>query len=122
MSDQSLFKVQSITVEGVAIPFSDGSARIHGIAGFAANSMPAGSGPDFESYSREQRYIEMDLLLGPKTNPEDLVKIRNARVVLKDPNGPRRVMAPNCSFGSMGPAGGGPIQFKLNVLEPYQWL
>lgn len=122
MSQHSLFKVDSITVDGQAIAFVDGTARINGVAGYTSNVVPSGNGPDKEMHQRVARTIELELQFDRTVNPADLQKINGARVVLKDSRGPRRCLAPNCSFGSMGPVGGGQVQFTLNVLEEFQWL
>ena len=122
MSEQSLFKVDSITVDGAAIAFQEGTAIINGAGGYVATSVPSGSGPDFESHAREPRTIEFSIQFGRSINPADLRAIQNARVVLKDSRGPRRCLAPNCSFASMGPIGQGPVRLVLNALEEYQWL
>jgi hypothetical protein len=122
MSDQSLFRVDSVTVDGQAWAFVDGTAKINGAGDYTATVVTSGSGPDFEQYARVPRTIEMEIQFGPKVSPEDIKKIRNARVVLKDTKGPRRCLANNCSYSSMGPVGAGPVSLVLNVLVPYQWL
>lgn len=122
MSEQSLFKVDSITIEGVAISFVEGSAIINGAGDYTSTVVPSGNGPDFQQHARVSRTIEMDIQFGRSVNPEDLKKIDGARVVLKDTRGPRRCLARNCSFGSLGAIGGTSTKLMLNVLEPYQWL
>lgn len=122
MSDQSLFRVDSITVNGQALAIVDSSASITGVAGFSSTPVVSASGPDFESHAREPRTITAQIQFGPKVNPDDLTKIQGARIVLKDTKGPRRCLATNCSFGRMGNVGGGPVDITFNVLEPYQWL
>jgi hypothetical protein len=122
MSENSLFKVDSITINGVGLAFEDGSARINGVAGYTSSVVASGSGPDFQSHQRVPRTIELNMQFGRAVNPDDLAKIDGARVVLKDTRAPRRCLATNCSFGSMGPVGGGTVQLTLNVLDPFQWL
>lgn len=122
MSEHSLFKVDSITIGGIPLAFVDGTARINGVAGYTSAVVPSGTGPDKEMHQRVPRTIEFDLQFDRSVNPAELAKINGARVVLKDSRGPRRCLAPNCSFGSLGPVGGGQAQFTLNVLEEYQWL
>lgn len=122
MSQYTLFKVTSITVDGVSLPIVDSSVRITGVAGFAATSVPSGQGPDYETFAREGRQIRGQIQFGPAVNPDDIKKIKNARIVCKDEHGPRRCLAPNCSFGSMGEVGGGPVDIAFNALEEYQWL
>ena len=122
MSEQSLFKVDSITINGAAYAFQEGTAIINGVGGYVATAVPSGSGPDYESHAREPRTIELNLQFGRAVNPAELRAIQNARVVLKDSRGPRRCLAPNCSFASMGPVGQGAVRLVLNALEDYQWL
>lgn len=122
MSEHSLFKVDSITINGVALAFVDGTARINGAASYTSNVVPSGTGPDKQMHQRVPRTIELELQFDRSVNPAELMKIDGARVVLKDSRGPRRCLAPNCSFGSLGPVGGGQAQLTLNALEEYQWL
>lgn len=122
MSDQSLFKIDSLTVNGVAWAFVEGTAIINGAGDYTSTVVPSGSGPDFQQHARVPRTIELDIQFGRKVNPEDLKKIDGARVVMKDSRGPRRCLANNCSYGSLGAIGGTSTKMVLNVLEPYQWL
>lgn len=122
MSDQSLFKVDSITVDGVAIAFVEGTAIINGAGDYTSTVVPSGNGPDYEQHTRVPRTIELDIQFGRNVNPEDLKKINGARVVMKDSRGPRRCLANSCSFGSLGALGGTSTKLTLNVLEKYQWL
>lgn len=122
MGDQSLLKFDSLTINGEDLPFEDNSLTVTGVARFSSKTVTAGSGPDHEQFSREATTISFRLLIGPKISVDDIKKIRNARAVLKDSNGPRRALAPNVSFGSMGVVGNGPTDVTLNVLEDIQWL
>lgn len=122
MSANSLFKVDSITVNGAALAIVDGSATISGVTGFEAEVVVSASGPDYEQYKRVPRVLDMQIQFGPSVEPAALAGMRNARVVLKDVNGPRRAMCPNCSYASMGQVGKGPVDLKVNILEAIQWL
>lgn len=122
MGDQSLFRGDSLTVAGDALAVVDGSIQINGVGSYTSTVVPSASGPDFESHARVPRTITCQIQFGPKVNPEDITKILNKRIVVKDSKGPRRCVAPNCSFGSMGTVGTGPTDVTFNVLEPYQWL
>lgn len=122
MSEQSLFNVDSLTVDGQALAIVSSSARISGVMGYASQSVPSATGPDFEQHSRVPRSITAQIQFGRSVNPDDLRKIKGARIVLKDTQGPRRCLAPNCSVASLGDVGGGPVDITFNVLEPYQWL
>lgn len=122
MSDQSLFKVDSITVNSVAIAFVEGTAIINGAGGYTSTVVPSGNGPDYVQHARVPRTIELDIQFGRTVNPEDLRKIDGALVVLKDTRAPRRCVARNCCFGSLGALGGTSTKLTLNVLEPYQWM
>jgi len=42
MSEQSLFKVDSITIDGAAMAFQEGTAIINGAGGYVATSVPSG--------------------------------------------------------------------------------
>lgn len=122
MSENSLFKVDSITANGQAWAFVDGTARINGAAGYTSNVVPSGTGSDFEMHQRVPRTIELELQFGRNVDPAELAKLQGARLVLKDSRGPRRCIATNCSFGSLGAIGGGQVQMTVNVLDPYQWV
>lgn len=122
MSENSLFKVDSITINGEGIAFVDGTAIINGAGDYTSTPVPSGNGPDFEQHARVGRTIELDIQFGRSVNPDDLKKINGARVVMKDSRGPRRCLANNCSYGSLGALGGTSTKLVLNVLEPYQWL
>lgn len=122
MSEHSLFKVDSITINGQALAFVDGTARISGAAGYTSSVVPSGSGPDKQMHQRVARTIDLELQFDRSVDPAELAKIDGARIVLKDSRGPRRCLAPNCSFGSLGAIGGGQTQMTMNVLEPLQWL
>lgn len=121
-NDQSLFHVDSITVDGKPLAIEDGTAMVDGVAGYANAIVASASGPDYTKRQRVPRTLTMKVQFGPSVNPDDLKNIRNAQVVLRDLEAPRRCMAPNCSFASMGAVGGGTVDLTLNVLEPYIWL
>lgn len=122
MSEHTLFQVDSITIDGRAWSFVSGTARINGAVSHTKTPVPSGSGPDKQLHARVPRTIELELQFDRTVDPAELAKIDGARVVLKDSRSPRRCLAPNCSFGSLGPIGGGQAQFVLNALEEYQWL
>lgn len=122
MSENSLFKVDSITIDGAAIAFVEGTAIINGAGDYTSTVVPSGRGPDYQQHARVTRTIELDIQFGRNVDPEELKKIDGARVVMKDSRGPRRCLANNCSFGALGALGGTSTKLTLNVLEPYQWL
>jgi hypothetical protein len=122
MSAQSLFRGDSITINGQAIAVMDGSIMIKGLAGYTSKSVPSASGPDFSQHERIPREITFKVLFGPKSQAEDFTKLDDARVVVKDSKGPRRVLATRVSFGSMGDLGSGPVDVSLNVGDPYQLI
>ena len=122
MSDQSLFRVDSLTINGVALAIVDSSVRVDGLVPFRKEVVPSASGPDFESKARVPRVVQGQIQFGPKVSPEELAKIEGARMVLTDLGGPRRILAPNVSLGSFGTVGSGPVDVTFNVLEPYVYL
>lgn len=122
MSENSLFKVDSITIDGAGIAFVEGTAIINGAGEYTSTVVPSGNGPDYQQHARVPRTIELDIQFGRNVNPDDLKKIDGARVVMKDTRSPRRCLANNCSFGALGALGGTSTRLTLNVLEPYQWL
>jgi hypothetical protein len=122
MSAQSLFRGDSITINGQAIPVVDGSIVIKGLAGYTSTSVPSASGPDFNQHARIPREISFKVQFGPKAKVEDFTGIDDARAVVKDSKGPRRVLATHVSFGSMGDLGSGPVDVTLLVGDPYQLI
>ena len=119
MSDYSLFTVESLTIDGVALPIVSSSVRLSGYISHEGTVVPSGSGPDFETHARVPRTIAGQIQFGPKVTRAQLLAINGARVVLSDSRGPRRVLAPNCSLGRVGELGAGPVDFTLNVLEDF---
>lgn len=122
MSENSLFSVTSITLDGAALAFESGSATIEGASRYEATVVTAGTGADGESMRRVPCTISVNLLLKPGVDPSKLSQARDVRIVLKDRFGPRRVIATKCGFASMGPIGNGPVQARYNVLEELQWV
>lgn len=119
MSDYSLFTVDSLTIDGVALPIVSSSVRITGYISHDSNIVPSASGADYESHSRVPRTIVGQIQFGPKITRAQLLAINGARAVLSDSRGPRRVLAPNCTLGRCGDLGAGPVDLTLNVLEEY---
>lgn len=122
MGAQSLFRGDSITINGQAIAVVDGSIVISGLAGYTSTSIPSGSGPDYNQHARIPRQIMFKVQWGPKAAVDDFANIDEARVVVKDSKGPRRVLATRVSFASMGELGNGPVDVTLNVGDPYQLI
>jgi hypothetical protein len=120
--DNSLFKVDSLTVDGVALAIEDGSATIEGVARYTNETVVSASGADFTKRKRVPTMINARIQFGPKVNPDDLAKICGAQIVLRDQHAPRRAVANKCSFASMGRVGDGAVDISFNVLEPIQWL
>lgn len=122
MGAQSLFRGDTITINGQAIAVVDGSIVINGLAGYTSTSVPSASGPDFTQHARVPRTINFKAQWGPKTKASDFTGIDGARVVVKDSKGPSRVLATRVSFGSMGELGNGPVDVSLNVGDDYQMI
>lgn len=121
-NDNAQFKVDTITVDGIAYGIEDGSATVEGVARFTTEPIAAASGSDGVRRRRVPTTINMRLLLGPKVSIDDIKKISNAQIVLKDQFGPRRLICNKCVFGSIGRVGDGPVDVVFNVLDEPQWL
>ena len=119
MGQYSLFKVTSITVNGVAIAIADNSVRVTGLKDHESSVVPSGTGADYETHTRVPRTISGQIQFGPNVKVSDL-DVSDARIVLKDSKGPRRILAPNCTLARFGEAGGCPVDVMWNVLEPFE--
>jgi hypothetical protein len=121
-NDNALFKVDSITVDGVGMAIEDGSATVEGIAGFTTESVPSASGDDGVRRRRVPRVINARIQFKPGVSVDSIKGINNAQIVLKDTFGPRRLVCNKCCYGSMGTVGDGPVAVTFNVLAEPQWL
>jgi hypothetical protein len=120
--DNSLFKVDSLLVDGVALAIEDGSATLEGAARYTSEAVVSASGQDYVKRKRVPTMINARIQFGPKVNPEDLAKICGATITLRDLHAPRKAVASKCAFASMGRIGDGAVDISFNVLEPIQWL
>jgi len=120
--DSELYKIDSIRIDGIDIPFEDGSATIEGAAGFQSEVVASASGPDFTRRTRVARIIRCKLQFGPATTPEQFSGVCGAQIVLTNLHTGRRVRAGKCNFGSMGDIGSGSVDLTFNCLTPLQWL
>jgi hypothetical protein len=121
-NDYSNFKVDSLKVGGVGWAIEDGSATIEGAARVTTSVVPSSDGPDFTKRSRVPTSINARIQFGPGIVPSDLAGMSGIQIVLQDKAAPRRCVANNCVFASMGRIGDGPVDVSFHVLEPLQWL
>ncbi|HEX7866537.1 MAG TPA: hypothetical protein VF555_16395 [Variovorax sp.] len=122
-TDEFLFRIDTITIAGVAVAFEDGTGTISGAARFENEAKPSGgNGTDFTSRKRVPTAFQCKLQFGPNTDPLSYASIRGAQIAARDMVSGRRALMNNCSFASMGTIGEGSVELKFNVLSPIQWL
>ena len=117
-----LFHVDTIVVDGLALPFEDGSAMLSGAARFENEVVPSASGIDFAKRKRVPTIVKLKLQFGNAVDPAILASASGVQIMLRDGQSQRRVMLPKCMFASLGDLGGGSVDLSYIVLSPPQWL
>lgn len=121
-TDNLLFHIDQIVVDGRPIAFADGTGMLSGAARFENDVVPSASGDDFNKRKRVPTLFKCQIQFGPAVNPADYANYLGVQITARDAQSGRRALMPNCSFGQMGEIGGGPVDVTFNVLAPVQWL
>lgn len=121
-ADSSIYKIETIVVDGKAVAFEDGSATISGAARFENSIVPSASGNDFSMRKRVPTTLRMRLQFGPAVNVPELANTSGVQITARDPKSGRRALMNNCQFGSLGDLGNGAVDITYNVLSPIEWL
>lgn len=122
MADTNLFQIDSLVIDGVPIAFEDASCTITGLHRFENEVMPSASGNDFSRRRRVPTTLQARLQFSGETPPEVLARQAKVQITARDSNGGRRVVLPECQFGSMGAVGGGSVDITYLCLAPAQFL
>jgi hypothetical protein len=117
-----LFHIDTVIVDGAPIAIEDGSGMISGAAGFENDIVPSATGDDFQKRKRVPRLFKTKLQFGPSVDPAKFSSLSEIQITARDSVSKRRVLMPKCSFGSMGEIGGGSVDVTFNVLSALQWL
>ena len=121
-TDNLLFHIDQIVVDGKPIAFEDGSGMLSGAARFQNEVVTCASGDDFNKRKRVPTLFKTKIQFGPAVNPADYANYMGVQITARDAQSGRRALMPNCSFGEMGDIGGGSVDVTFNVLAPIQWL
>lgn len=121
-TDNLLYHVDSMSVDGAPIAIEDGTGRIIGATGSENEVVASGSGDDFVKRKRIARQIKAKIQFGAKTSPDSFSSPGTVQIALTDKQSGRRCLATKCSFASMGEIGDGSVDVTYNVLAPLQWL
>lgn len=121
-TDNMLFHIDNILIDGAPIAFEDGSGTLTGAARFENEVVPSGTGDDFSKRKRVPTTFKCKLQFGPLVDPQGYADIVGAQIAARDQKSGRRALLPNCSFASMGEIGAGSVDVTFNVLSPIQWL
>lgn len=121
-TDNLLFHIDQIVVDGKPIAFEDGTGTLSGAARFKNDVVPSASGPDFNKRARVATLFKCKIQFGPAVNPADYANYMGVQITARDAQSGRRALMPNCSFGEMGDIGGGAVDVTFNVLAAVQWL
>ena len=120
--ENQLFKIDTIVVDGIALPFEDGSGSLEGAAGWENTVVHSASGDDFTSRKRIPRMFKTKLLFGNAMDPAAFAKMKNVQIAARDSQSGRRCVMTRCVFSSMGSlGGGGPVDITFSVLSAPQW-
>lgn len=117
-----LFHIDTLIIDGAPVAFEDGSGMINGAAGFENETVVSASGDDFQKRKRIARTFDCKIQFGPAVDPAKFSALSEIQITARDAQSKRRALMPKCSFASMGGIGGGTVDIKFNVLAPIQWL
>lgn len=117
-----LFHIDTVIVDGAPIAIEDGSGMISGAAGFENDIVVSASGDDFQKRKRVPRLFKTKIQFGPSVDPAKFSALSEIQITARDSVSKRRALMPKCSFGTMGDIGGGSVDITFNVLAPIQWL
>lgn len=121
-ADSSLFRIETIVVDGKPIAFEDGSATLSGAARFENELVPSASGNDFSKRKRVGTMLKVKLQFNNAVDPAVLAATAGVQITARDSQSGRRALMNNCMFGSLGELGVGSVDITYNVLSPIQWL
>ncbi len=121
-TENMLFHVDVIVVDGAPLAFEDGTGMLTGAARFTNEVVPSASGDDFEKRKRVPTTFKCKLQFGSKIVPTDYKNMRGVQITARDSQSGRRVIMNKCSFGELGEVGGGSVDITFNVLAEPQWL
>lgn len=121
-TDNMLFHIDVIVVDGAPLAFEDGSGMLTGAARFSNEVVSSASGDDFTKRKRVPTTFKCKIQFDSDVVPIDFAKIKGAQITARDSQSGRRVVLNKCGFGEMGEIGGGSVDVTFNVLAPPQWL
>lgn len=117
-----LFHIDVIVIDGAPVAFEDGSGMLSGAARFENETVPSASGDDFQKRKRVPTLFKAKVQWGPTANPAQFSTLSEVQITARDQQSGRRALMPKCSFGNLGEIGGGSVDVTFNVLAPIQWL
>ena len=120
-TENMLFHIDQVTVDGAPMAFEDGSGMLSGSARFTNEVVASASGDDFEKRKRVPTFFKCKIQFGANIVPTDFNKLRGVMIRARDSQTGRRVLLTKCSFGEMGEVGGGAVDITFNVLAEPQW-
>lgn len=121
-TENMLFHVDVIVVDGKPLAFEDGTGMLIGAARFQNEVVASASGDDFDKRKRVATQFKCKLQFGANVLPTDFNQLRGVQITARDSQTGRRALMPKCSFGEMGEIGGGAVDITFNVLSPIQWI
>lgn len=121
-TNNMLFHIDVLIVDGAPVPIEDGSATLSGAARFQNEVVPSASGDDYLKRKRVPTLLKAKIQFGPSVDPKKFSALSEVQITARDSVSKRRALMPKCSFGEMGEIGGGAVDVTFNVLAPVQWL
>ncbi len=102
----SIYHIDSLTIDGVAIAIEDSSAEIEGLAGIENEAKPsAGAGATKTVRKKIPTIIKAKLQLVNPADVEYFSAVCESQITVKDAHLGKRIMFSKCSFGKLGTVG-----------------
>jgi hypothetical protein len=121
-TENLLFHIDTLTVDGKPIAFEDGSGTIAGAARYQNEVVVSGTGSDFNKRKRVPTFFKCKIQFNNKVDPKLYVGMQGVQISARDRQSGRRALMNKCSFGDMGEVGNGTVDVTFNVLDEIQWL
>lgn len=121
-TENILFHVDVIVIDGKPLAFEDGTGMLAGAARFSNDVVLSATGDDFTKRKRVPTTFKCKLQFGANEVPTDYNKLAGVQITIRDSQSARRAILNKCSFGEMGEVGGGSVDLTFNVLSAPQWI
>ena len=121
-TNNHLFNIDAIVVDGVALAFEGGTGEIEGAGRWENEVVPCATGDDYVKRKRVATTLKAKIQFGKTSTPDAFSGLSEVQISARDIKTGRRCLMPKCTFGSMGAIGQGSVDITFNVLAAPQWL